>query len=357
MNKKLTILLTLFIISVFSIAGCKKDANKDATKDTKKVTKEVKKDGKKEVKKEDVKAASGKLDLSYFPDKAVVVGSFDIQKFLSIKELQPLLTEGLTQAKAMGIDLEKVGFASYYMNLDSLEKADDVAILVSNLVIPEATLTQMGLKVKKETYEGMELLLEPSGEGGFTVVGKDLLAGSTKSIKKMIDVKKGKSKNLAGTETAKELEKIFSKSKGAAFKIAFVPNDLAKGEITKLTKEGEGAMAAEFLNNLKSASFSIAVSKDSFDFAINIHSNKAGVDSIVAIAKPQLSMLTQDNSPMLGMVEPMLGKEGTEILTKVIKTLKVTNDGDYLSVTFSTKFEYWLKAPKIFGDAMKKMMR
>jgi len=361
MNKKLSILLALLLASVFSFAGCKKDAKKDDTTAKKEVAKTATKETKGTTKKDAntkkevaTKGTASKLDLSYFPENAVIVGSFNIKEFYAIKELKPIFAEAFAEAKKEGIDLEKLTFLSYYMNLDSLKKADDVAVLVNNFTITEELLTKMKLKVKKEKYNGFELLLEPNAEGGFVTLGKDLLAGSTKSIKKMLDVKSGKAKSLASSEAGKEFKLALSKSGNAAFKIVFVPNKLATEQMANLSK-GQGAMAAEFLNNIKSASFSISISKDAFTFGFLFHSSKAGVDQVVAIAKPQLAMLTQPNSPMLGMVQPILGKEGTEILTKVIKTLKVNNDGEYLAISFSTKFEYWQKAPKIFGDAMKKM--
>ncbi len=366
MSKKLTMLLTIFMVSIFAITGCKKEA-KDAAKDVKKVTKDVKtavKDGKKAVKdvKKVVKAVKGmnfdaKLNLNYFPEEAVVVGSIDIQKFLNIKILKPLLEQGLNQAKQMGIAVDKATFASFYMNLDSLKKADDVAVIVNGLTIPQELLTKMGAKSIKETYNGVELLLDPDKKGGYVTLGNDTLAGSLKSIKKMIDVKKGKSKSLATNGNAKIFTDILSKTGNSAFRIAFVPNKLVQDELGKLSKEGQAAMFADFINNFKAASFGIEVTENALIFHINVRSSEAGIKPVVAMMQPQLKMLTQENSPMLAMAEPMLGKEGTKILGEVVKTIKLTNSGEYLSITISTKLEYWLQAPKILGGMMMKGMK
>ena len=362
MNKKLSILLALLLVSLLSVSGCKKgeksDANKDtkkeAVKGTKKETKDTKKDIKKTVKKITA-TSSAKLDLSYFPEQAVVVGSFDVKAFSAIKELKPMMEQGFEEAKKNGIDLSTVSFLSYYVNIENLKgNNNDAAVLVSGLKIPENLLGKMGLKIKKEKYNDIDIMIDEKQDAGFAPLGNDLLAGSVKSIKKMIDVKKGKVKSLAKSDMAKEFNAILAKSNGAAFRIAFVVNKMASEQLQKLS-QGQGAMAADFLKNLKSGSFSVSIVKDSLKFAFNFHSNKAGVNQVLAVAKPQLGMLTQPNSPMLGMVQPILGKEGTEILGKVLKTLKVNNDGEYLSVTFETKLEYWTKAPKIFGEALQKM--
>lgn len=358
MNKKLSILLALLLVSILSVSGCKKGKKTDAKNDTKKaVTKNVKK-GTKNVKKVAKKVATSstaKLDLSYFPEKAVLVGSFDINAFKAIKELKPILEQGFAEAKKNGLDLSTVNSLSYYVNVESLKGENhDMAVLVNGLKIPKELLEKSGLKIKKEKYNDTEIMIDEKQDAGFATLGNDLLAGSVTSIKKMIDVKKGKVKSLAKSELAKEFNSILAKSKNAAFKIAFVTNKLAKEQLENLSK-GQGAMAAEFLRNLKSGSFSISINKDALKFALTFHSNKAGVDQVMAVAKPQLGMLTQPNSPMLGMVSPILGKEGADIFAKVLKTLKVNNDGDYLSITFETKFEYWVKAPKIFTDALKRM--
>jgi len=354
MSKKLTILLSIFMVSVLAISCSKKDAKKNETKDTKKVTKKV--DTKKAAaKKATTKSSVNELDFSYFPEATVVVGSVDINKFLSIKVLQPLMKEALAEANKMGIEVEKAKFASYYLNVDSLQKLDDAAVLVNGLTITEAVLTKLGAKFKKETYNKVELLLEPGGEMAIAGLKNDTLAGSVKSIKKMLNIKSGKGKSLATAKTAEAFKTILAKTGKSAFKIGFVPNALVKAEFAKLSKKEELAMAADLVNNFKAASFGIEVTDKAFNFSINIQSSEDAIKAVHAMGSAQLAMLKQANSPMLKMVEPMLGKRGTEILSEVVKTIEIKADKEFLSVTLSTKLEYWLEAQKIFGAAMGKM--
>ena len=368
MNKKLSALLAIFLVSVFSFTSCNKKNNESKDKkEVKKVekkqevkkaeTKEAKKAEKKEVKKEETKAvaSSGKLDLSYFPEKAVMVGSFDVKAFLNIKDLEPVYKDLKKEAEKNGIDLNKITFISYYLNVEDLSKEpNDGAVLISGFKFSEDLVKKIGVKYKKEKYSDVDILIDEEKSTCIAVIGNDTIMGSIPSVKKMIDVKKGKIKSLAKSESAKEFNNMIEKSKDAAFRIIVVNNKLGQEQLKNMAK-GQGAMIAEFLNNFKSALFSVTITKDAFKFAVKFHSSKAGVDQAMAIAQPQLAMMTQPNSPILGMAQPMLGKEGSEILAKVLKTLQLKKNNDYLCATIETKFEYWKKAPAILENAAKNM--
>ena len=151
MSKKLVVFLAVFIASVFTLTVCKKSENSEkSSKDTKKaeakkenVKKEKKEVAKKVVKKETLnKALPSKLDFSFFPDNSVVVGSFDAKAFMGIKELKPLFSQGLEQSKALGFDLDKATFMSFYLGLDSMNP-DDFAIVINNFTIKEETLKKL----------------------------------------------------------------------------------------------------------------------------------------------------------------------------------------------------------------------
>ena len=375
MNKKLTILLTIFMASVLSLTGCKKEAKK-VEGDAKKLVANVK-DGAKTVKTgiKNVKAGTkvavnnvankiaginfaAKLDLNAFPEEAVMIGSIDVQKFLKIEMLKPLFTNAMKEAKEKGIDLEKATFASWYMNAEDLNaEKPELAGIVNNFIIPESLLIAEKIKVNKESYNGVEILLDDKKEGGYVTLGTDTLGGSLVALKKMIDVKKGKLKSLAKSPSGALLSDILSKTGDSALRVAVITNKSLSEQLKKAAKEGQGAMIAEFLNNFKAASFGIGTTKDAFTFTINFRSNKAGIDTVTALIKPYVGMIQQDNAPMLQMAEPMLGKEGVKMLSAVAKTVKVNNNGEYLSITFETKYEYWLKAPEILGGLMGSMQK
>ncbi len=138
----------------------------------------------------------------------------------------------------------------------------------------------------------------------------------------------------------------------AIFQAIAVPNEFAKKEIKKAT-EKDMAMFSEFLNNLSSASFNI-YSNDKSDliFQVKAKSSKEGADIVMAMSKPVIEQLKQEDTPMLANVKDFLGDELHNILKEVIETLKVESNDGMFSVKVTTTISQWKKSLKIAKESM-----
>ena len=322
-------LLLMILTAILATTACKKNSDKKISAE--KASENIAKS----------------LDFSYFPADSTVLAIVDFQSIFGVEAFKPMLKNVFDKVKENnGLDLSELKSLSAFINIKNLKNnpLSNAAIILDGIDLSK--LKKLPQAPKTEKFEGLNIHIYDDNTG-FVVIDKKTIGGTLVSVKNAISLNRGKSKNLASTPKNNDFKEIISKLNGSQLNIAFVSNEKTDSEIKKFFNKPQFFILKTFIDNFKSAGFGIRIDNKNIDFTFVAKSSKDGAKAISDLANSQLKQIKPNLDKQLSSLTAVITPSGTDIIKNIVKTIKIENKNEFLTINFRLTMKDAMKIPEI----------